>query len=188
MVELEKYIDDFNLLVSVVYDTHQGNPPQSTRGDVKYLVKLVQENSQLDYNQFALEKEEVEANLRCWWVGYVKAYARQKPGIHIRQYIIRRSLFDLRDWYLHEMRIRSSGPIYVPKKAQVYEIDLGYLLTGESTSALSALTAYERFLIFLKFNRGMNTLRIAKLLQRKRGTVAVQMKETLNKVRRIIDG
>lgn len=183
MDEFSKYSDDFKLLVNAVHETYLGKPPCSSRKDLAYLIQQVQTATNRRINNFFLEREEVEQELACMWLLFLRSYRSSKTSLTLKQYLIRRSIFGLRDWFLREMSVPSfSLPIALAPLFQ-FDLDLHFLLRGESWRPLVPLNAYERYLIYLKFVEGKDMLHIAKSLQKDRKTVSKQFKETMETIR-----
>ena len=185
MTEFEKYSDDFEELVDAVYQTYLGKPPLVHRKDLIGLIKEVEELARKARDSLNLSRDEIEQELACMWVYFIKSYRKSNPKLHIRQYLIRRSVWGLRDWIRKESGVLYRAPTSTPEKVPGFQLDFSFLINGETWPPLVSLTAYQRYLIYLKFVEEKDILRIAEHLQKDRHVVSRQLEETLQTIRRI---
>ena len=185
MTEFEKYSDDFEELVDAVFKAYMGRPPVVLRKDLTGLLKEVESLARKPSSSLNLSRNEIRQELACMWVSFIRSYRRSSTKLHIRQYLIRRSIWGLRDWIRKESRILRKAPASTPKEVPVFRLNFSFLLEGETWPPLAILTAYQRYLIYLKFVEDKDILRIAQHLDKDRHVVSRQLNEALQLIRRI---
>ncbi len=180
---LDTYQDDFKELVDTVEVAYQGNPLHFSKPHLKALYSSLTDNR----SGPTIDREDIEQQLALLWLKYAKGYHESKPSIHLRQYLIRRSVWGLRDWFNMEMKpipyyllLLPPQEEYLPKP---FKLDLGFLLYGTRFYPLSILSSYERYLIFLMFKEERTILEIAKAVQKSDKTVSKQLRNIINKLR-----
>lgn len=185
MTEFDKYSDDFEELINAVYQAYLGKSPVVHRRDLAGLVKEVKELARRPGNSLDLSRDEIRQELACMWVSFIRSYRRSGPELHIRQYLIRRSIWGLRDWIRKESRVLRRAPTSPPREAPAFQLNFSFLLEGETWPPLAPLNAYQRYLIYLKFVEDKDILRIAQHLHKDRHVVSRQLSDTLRLIRRI---
>lgn len=185
MTEFDKYSEDFEELVNAVYQAYMGKNPMVNRRDLAGLVKEVQELARKPGSSLNLSRDEIRQELACMWVSFIRSHRRSNTELHIRQYLIRRSVWGLRDWIRKESRILCKAPTSPPREAPAFRLNFSFLLSGETWPPLAPLNAYQRYLIYLKFVEDKDILRIAQHLHKDRHVVSRQLSETLRLIRRI---
>ena len=80
--------------------------------------------------------------------------------------------------------VRYAPNLEETKKAKPpFNLDLQFLLNGTDYFPLSELTAYERYLIYLKYKEGKTIVQISQVVQKERHTVSSHMKKATEKLR-----
>lgn len=181
-----KYSDDFRRLVNAVYETYIGYPPEESRKDISRVIYEADTLARLYPYSFNIEKEDVEQELRLMWLRFYKSYYKNEVHITLRQYLIRRSAWGLRDW-LTSQKHTSRGTYlgFFKEERPKISLNLEFLLNGESWLPLTCLSAHQRYLIYLKFVEDKDILGIANHLQKDRHVISRQFKETINSIRRV---
>lgn len=146
-----------------------------------YLYRLICSMNKIS----CIDDSDVVQQLYLIWLKAIKNYRISKPNIRIRRYLIRMSVWGIRDWLQAESNIPLSGPRKEPEEEQDYPftLDLSFLLYGSTYHPLQGLTDYERYLIYLKYVEGKHIFAIADHLQRDRGLVSKQLTTIHNKLR-----
>lgn len=193
----KKYEYEFNQLVYTVKRTHQGHGVYNNLWYVQALHKSLKKVYKKQHNQMPLLKEDIEQELRTLWLEYVKLWELNKPPVKLGTYLLRRSVWGLRDWVSSQVRFVTESPEYTCEKDfavhiigidrpdDLFKIDIGFLLHGCSMFPISELSPYERYLILLNFKEEKNILEIARTVQKDRGLVGRQLKAVIEKLRRL---
>jgi len=111
-----------------------------------------------------------------------------KPRTSKKAFLIRVSIWKLRDWYTKEIKL--SQPVFMtnylePKEEYhlPFKLNLKFLFHGTSFFPLSTLSSYERYLIFLRYKENKTLQEIADIVQKQRKVVAKHIKNTIYKLR-----
>lgn len=177
--EFIRYMTDFNRLYHIVSDAINGIDQYLYEGN--YLYQLV---SEMDVTT-TIEDADIVQELSVIWLKAIKNYKKSKPNCNIRQYLIRMSVWGLRDWLQRESNIQMTAPIeeQEEQEEQPFTLDLPFLLYGSIYQPLQALTDYERYLIYLKYVDGKHIFEIAEHLQKDRSIVSKQLYAIHDKLR-----
>jgi hypothetical protein len=134
-----------------------------------------------------ISKEDISQQLALMWHQFFLTYKEKRPDIRLRQYLIRRSIWGLRDWLLTECKNKTHilEDIYYTNEPVVYdfEINFKFLIIGSDHLFLNDLTAYERYLLFLKFKEDKTIKEIASLTQKHNETIQEHLTKIFNKIR-----
>lgn len=179
---LEQYHSDFNELVETVYSAYKKK--ELVSNNKAHLSILYSALYYIDIYEF-LSKEDIRQELSVMWLKYIKVYATTKPKVHIRTYLIRRSVWEIRDWF---HKLARKKPIEIlPKEESLHNfdftIDLQFLLYGDKEGMLKDLTSYERYLIFLRFKEDKTIPEISFMVQKTSETVADHLSKILDKIK-----
>ena len=169
---LERFEYEFNELVDVAYNTYwEGDVLLKEKFSVVLHDTLVRS---LDTKKrtFQLTKEDLKQHLSLLWLTYYQQYRSKKPETSIKGYLLKRSIWGLRDWLSYETNIVTEcyNPI-TPEYESEFKIDLIFLLEGTDYSFLKELSPYERYIIFLKFKEEKSILQMSRILQKDRRVV-----------------
>ena len=185
MDELNRFRQDFKELVDTAYAAIRKKEKAVNKQHLSVLYNSI---SYLDIRQF-VTKEDVEQELRYQWFLAIRSFQKTKPSVHIRTYLIRRSLWSLRDWARSLSLIKTHDHFIdnIPDTTETthydFRLDLKFLIHGTEFTPLASLTPYERYLIFLKFREDKSTLEIAEMVQKTYETVYEHINEIIAKVR-----
>lgn len=184
MDEFEKFREDFKQLVDTTYCALHKKQKTYCRQHLSVLYSSI---FHLDIREY-IAREEIEQELAFIWLKSLKAYHTSKPNVHIRQYLIRRSLWGLRDW----LRTIAARPIEIPytdlpeeveTQEKKFNLDLKFLVYGSDYEPLVQLTPYERYLIFLKFKEDKTILEISHIVQKHYETIYEHLNQIFAKIR-----
>jgi hypothetical protein len=183
---LETYRSDFNDLVETSYRALYSLKPYSDKTPLITLHRYLSEYS----DKTKIEREDLSQQLACLWLKYSADYDARRPAIHIRQYLIRLSVWGLRGWVKRQAHLEKlPAAFFLPEekkeKDPYFNLDLKFLTQGTSFYPLSELSAYERYLIFLKFKEKKTILEIAYIVQHADDTVVIQYRDLMRKLRRL---
>ena len=170
---LQYFKNEFDELVSVAYGAYW---ELDTFPKNKFSIALQDAISDtlLDKKRtFNLTREDLEQQLALFWLSYTKQYhsKKTKPGTSLKIYLIRRSIWGLRDWLRQEINIVTEEYRPFEEKLEIdndFKIDLMFLFHGIEASLLKDLSPYERYLIFLKFKEDKSILQMSYILQKDR--------------------
>lgn len=187
MDEFERFREDFKQLVDTTYCALHKKEKTYSRQHLSVLYCSI---FHLDIREY-ISKEEIEQELAFIWLKSLKAFQESKPNIHVRQYLIRRSLWGLRDW----LRTVAARPIGIPfeditvEEKEIpqspFSLDLKFLIYGTDFEPLMTLTPYERYLVFLKFREDKTMLEIAHMVQKNHETIYEHFNQIISKIRSI---
>ena len=108
------------------------------------------------------------------WLTYYKQYnlKDKKPETSLRSYILRRSIWGIRDWLKYELSIVTEEFRTEEEESEIgFKIDLMFLLQGAECVLLRELSPYERYIIFLKFKEEKSILQMSRILQKDRRVI-----------------
>lgn len=183
MEELQTYKKEFNALVGAVHSASLGIEPINTN---RYALVLYDEIKNIP--SLPLEVCDIEQELRLCWVIFVRKYNDRKPEITLRQYLLRRSIWALRDWYKHVQKPsseshrvgRDSGKQEFP-----FKLDTRFLVEGSDLFPFTLLTPYQRYILYLKYKENKSISQIAKLVIKTRKTVSLELRRLLKNLRSV---
>lgn len=181
MEELQLYRREFNSLVAAVRSASLGEEPSHK---TKYSIVLYDEIKDVPVTA-PLEVADIEQELRLYWFIFVQKFHQSKPEITLRQYLLRRSIWALRDWYHWAMK--PAGPSHVKGKTLKnefpFKLDILFLVEGSDLHPFSLLTAYQRYILYLKYKEKKSTSAIASMVLKTRKTVSLELRRTIKFLR-----
>ena len=137
-----------------------------------------------------LSKKEIRQELFAMWVQFSKEFEENKPKIHLRQYLLRRSIWALRDWISGQCNQQFLPLTFAPGATQEdmtpdfgFILDYKFLVYGTGWYPLCLLSPYERYLVFLKFVEEKSIVEISYIVQKDRLTVKKQLDEIIEDFR-----
>ena len=180
---IDKYKSDFDELVDTLIDGYYHRPLAIQKEHLRFLRNSLKEKR----SRVPLERDDVVQELSIKWIQFEKKFNKTKPKIHIRQYLRRRSVWFLRDWFNRQMKKITLHPIYEEdsfiNNTAPFTLSLRFLLYGTSYRFLSDLSPYERYLIFLRYKLDRTILEIAYAVQKDDITIERHFKKIFNKIR-----
>ena len=136
---------------------------------------------------FYLTKEDLNQHLSLLWLSYYKQYTskEKKPEVSLRTYLLRRSIWGIRDWLNYETNIITEDAYYTKNELVEtgFKLDLKFLIEGTDFQLLSVLSPYERYLIFLKFKEEKSILQMSFILQKDRRIVKKHFDLIMQKIK-----
>jgi len=178
--------EDFDQIVDAVYNVYCGEPQSSFSSHISYLY-----NSLNKYEpSILLDKEDISQELAMRWYRFIEEWYQTKPIFDFRKYIIRRSIWAMRDWYNFRVaRDPKQFKIdieFIPEEPQEqkFKLDIVFLLYGTNIEPFTILSGYERYLLFLKYKEEKNTLQIANIVQKQRQTIDTHLSQVISKLQR----
>lgn len=186
---LLRYRKDFDELVTVVVAVHNGLPVPARNNHQKKLARDLKELKRKYRSNFSIDKKDIEQELTLMWYQYAGQFEDRSPKVRFKRYLMRRSIWGLRDWYKDQVKCQSHTAMFITGADQTtdfpFKLDLSFLLYNVSPEPLNMLSPYERYLIFLKFTEEKNILEIASVVQKDRGVVSRQLDDVITKLRRL---
>lgn len=178
---LNKYINDFNSIINITYYSVRACPVVSLKG-WRHTLHTYVINTISKYGEILpLSKKEIRQELFLMWIQFSQEFKKYQPKIHIRQYLIRRSVWALRDW-INAQCNQQFIPVSLvsdkqPKDIQDFGfmLDYKFLVYGTGWYPLCLLSPYERYLVFLKFVEDKSIMEISYIVQKDRLTVKQQL-------------
>ncbi len=173
---LQRFRNEFEELVSVTYDTYWERDVFPKNKFSIVLQDTIAEALSDRERTFNLTKEDLEQQLALLWLSYYRQYTskKDKPETSLRGYIIRRSIWGLRDWLKYEVNIVTEEYAIPEAEKEIedeFKIDLMFLLHGIDFILLKNLSPYERYIIFLKFKEDKSILQMSHILQKDRRVI-----------------
>jgi hypothetical protein len=187
----KKLRKDFNELVKITYSTYWNLSVDPQKNYSTYLRRILEEVLKDKECTFNLIKEDLEQELRTLWLSYQRQYKinNYELNITLRSYIIRRSVWDLRDWVKRHVNIISVDPNLEieeeNKNILDFKLDLMFLLRGTNHGPLKYLCGYERYIIFLKFKEEKSILEMSKILQKDRRIIKKHFDLIIEKLKKV---
>ncbi len=147
-----------------------------------------------------LEEDDIYQELVCLFIEKIlKKYHRvHEPGfvrgVNFVNYMTKIFRFRVKDW-CNEMilhKLQSEGTIEDCEiqvhdiKNDVEELTLNWVVSPTS-EAFKQLTGYQRYIIYLKYVKGLSTGEIAKLLNKNRDFICQQVRNTERQLRQTLD-
>jgi len=184
---LKRFENEFNELVSVTYDSYW---ERKVFPKDKFSVVLRDTITNALINKkrtFDLTKEDLEQQLALLWLSYYKQYnsKEDKPETSLKSYIIRRSIWGLRDWLKYEVSVITEN-FMIPETEvpeSEFKIDLAFLFHGVEFTLLKDLSPYERYIIFLKFKEDKSILQMSHILQKDRRMVKSHFDSIIKRIK-----
>jgi hypothetical protein len=184
---LKRFEDEFNELVNTAYDTYWEQDPFPKEKFSVVLKTTLTEALIGKERTFNLTKEDLEQQLSLLWLHYLEQYnsKKNKPGTSVRSYLIRRSIWGLRDWLRYELNITTEEytPFHEEEVDSEFKIDLMFLLKGTDYHCLKGLSPYERYIIFLKFKEDKSILQMSYILQKDRRVIREHFNSIILKIK-----
>lgn len=189
MWEIEqKYKSDFDELVETTIAAHHKLPIDLIKPHLLYLYKCL---CILD-NTFTYTRDDIIQQLRLIWFELFNKYNKTKPKIHIRQYLIRCSVWAIRDWMIKDMSIVSSFKVkdaedHFSLSEPEFKLDLHFLFYGSDYELIKHLSPYHRYLLYLIYTKDQSILEVASKIQKDRSIVSKDFKVLLQKLKERIN-
>ena len=187
MSVLKRFEDEFNELADVAYNAYW---EREVFPKYKFSVVLEETIIKALKNKnraFNLAKEDFEQQLALLWLSYHKQYDSKENKLEtsLKSYILRRSIWGLRDWLIYESNIvtKEDMSVELEKVRSEFKIDVSFLLRGTNFALLKNLSPYERYIIFLKFKEDKSILQMSRILQRDRRMVKNHFDSTIERIK-----
>lgn len=174
----QKYQKEFREMSDGVFDIYQ-NIYSGTESHLNYL----KNNTTTQRSIYSLNREDLNQQLKLIWLELEQQFELNQPKVSLKTYLIRMSTWIIRDWFNHEMKILYTQNLEPPPEELPFNINIQFLYLGSDWYPLSNLTTYERYILYLKYNKEMTIQEIAFKLKRDRGLVGIQLHSILNKIR-----
>lgn len=171
MRELELYKVDYENIITTVLEAYQSLPLSIQCNYCKVLYKSLTS----ERTNFIFEEQDLRQQLSLIWIELVNKFNKNKPRIHLRQYLIKCSSWIIRDWFKHQMLTRSNDKIQTESFPLPFTLDVNFLLNGTNYFPLNTITPYERYLLYLQYKEEKNISQIAYIVQHDRLTITRQM-------------
>lgn len=162
-------------------------------GNIKYpwigycnwmIQELGRLSTEVNANILSIDVEDIKQAFIEIWLGAYEDFVENKPCASIRNYMIRRSVWGMRDWYIKEMNILMKLPYnYYLEEDPPFLLNLNFLLYGTEIEPLNLLSPYQRYLIFLQYKEEKTIFEIADIVQRDEKTIRYQINSILNLLR-----
>ena len=184
---LEKFSNDFKEFVKVTYNTYWELPVIHRKKFSKALEEIIINSLKNEERIFDLNIEDLKQEIRFFWLKYEKQYNEEevKERISLRSYIVRRTIWDIRDWIKKHNKIIKIDydEVNVNDEYTEFKLNIRFLLKGTNFKLLKNLSPYERYIIFLVFKEEKNMLEMSKILQKDRRIIKIHYHKILEKIR-----
>lgn len=137
--------------------------------------------------QDIIDKYDLAQQLQLIWLKAKLAYKNSEcSNSCYESYLIRLSVWGIRDWIIKQVHIVTTYPYYYfTKESPRFLLNLNFLMHGTKIFPYSELSPYERYLIFLHFRDERTIVEIAYIVQKNRNDVAQCLHQTIEKLRRL---
>ena len=184
---VEQFESEFNEFIDVTYKTYWNEDVLPRQNFSSTLHKTLKKSLGNKKRTFDLTKEDLEQHLSLLWLIYEEQYNHKdkKPDATLKTYIIRRSIWGLRDWLSYEINIVTEeyNPRLDEEIEKEFKLDVLFLLEGSECFLLKELSPYERYIIFLKFKEDKSILQMSYILQKDRRVVKKQFDSIISKIK-----
>jgi len=181
----QRYEIEFQELVRTAYTI---SCKRSIKSDDKFsnaLAKMMLGVKHLSRTK--IDKRDIEQQLALLWLEWHRQYREKKPRTDLKNYLLRRSVWGLRDWLRREMagsKGFSLATLKANSRQNKHILDLYWLLKGDTEDGpLYMLKAYERYLLYLRHVCGYTIGEIAERVFKSRGTVRLSLVKIISKIR-----
>jgi len=184
----ELYQEEFDILCDTAYRLSQGARIPHPQYYAKMLQRIAEEVPRR--NSFSIARQDIEQQLELIWFEAVLSYSEIKSKTTLRSYLIRCGVFGLRDWLWDHFKSLDKEPssgVCEESLEASRELSLVWLLCGTKEQPWCRLTSYERYLIFLRYARGLTINEVAKLSRTGRDKVMNRLKRVKQKLRRVFN-
>jgi DNA-directed RNA polymerase specialized sigma24 family protein len=190
MNAFDEFRSDFDIIVRTCFAGWHKNILRDSRPYTSYLYQTILEVSRTSSHHFRLYPEDIEQQLRVIWLEAIQSFEKSHPRIKLRQYLIRMSIWGLRDWLRKEGHVVLIGPNWPDTwpNIPIFSLGLGFLSLGSDWAPLASLTPYERYLIYLQFVDDKSILQISRIVQRDRHSISEDIEAILAKIRGKLNG
>jgi len=165
-----EYRSDYEDLVEAAWRAYTARPIPSTKGHIRAIGRCISADL---YGQ--LEEEDFRQQLAMLWTDYYAQYVQNKPNSRLRSYLLRRSVWGLRDWLQGIGHETDEIGRYDPATSSW---DFSWITTTDLP-----LTKWEKYLIYLKYGQEKSINEIAEILQKDRKTIRTRLEEIFGQLR-----
>jgi len=141
-----------------------------------------------ELNNICIDNElaDIKQEFFLLYIQYENKFDQRPQKSSFKSYITRRVTWGIRDWLVQRSQVVNHYSYYyfIEEKPE-FVLDLNFLLHGTKIFPLSALSPYERYLIFLHFREEKSILEISRIVQHTRKTVQKRLDTALLKLRRL---
>lgn len=174
-----KFEKDFNQIADTTYLAYTDkNLPSNTP---LYLIKWAQKIREIPrLNHFIFERGDLIQQMVMLWICYEQVWNTGKHGHTTKKaYIIKRTLWDIRDWLIQEGKVMDRDLEYKPDISEEDDEKYGmeWLCYGGA-----GLAPYERYLVYLMSSQHLTVKGIADVVGRSHHTVAKDLSEIISKM------
>ena len=184
---LNKFPKDYNEFIDIIYNAYWSLPTIHKEKYSKALESMVLNVLEGRKPSFDLTLEDLKQEMCFFWIKHEKDYMKNKErkNISLRSYIIRRSMWSVRDWLKRHNSIVKTDIINKTedRTAVGFKLNLRFLLEGSNNRLLKDLSGYERYIIFLVFKEEKNMVEMSKILQRDRRAIKNHYEKILERIK-----
>jgi len=191
LATVEKFNKEFEAIVKLTYCTYHQIPIHPVKKWQVVLCQYVKKVRAKLPKSYLLEEEDIRQELLLMWLVFIGDWKNNRPNVRLRTYLLRRSLWGIRDWLRYQALSVHTPLNLLPSDAadsnqeSAFYLDLKFLLHGTSFFPLSTLSAYERYLIFLKFKEDRNIIEMSYAVQCDPKTVRKRLHSTITKLSKL---
>ena len=172
---IDKYYTDFHLLVETAWRAYNH---KSLTNRKKYLLEwgnMIRDIPRR--NRWKIDRKDIEQQLYLLWVKYHKDYLCDKQVSHIRSYLIRRSMWGLRDWLTLQANVVEKNNPSESFEREDKQMSLLDIFGGRED-----LTIYERYILYL-YTNNYTINHISDILGKHRNTISKEL-EVISQIER----
>jgi len=178
MHPIYKYNKEFLRFVEITDKVHRGKYIRILNGYEKTLVDKLKAIPR--HNKFSLQKEDIYQQLAYIWQRLLTNRQHKDQGE--RAYLLRLSIFELRDWY---QKLMSSLDHDIESEPVIELQDPDFSIHWVFFGHLANMSKLEKYIIFLRFNKGLGIKNISKITHSSLRYVTEVLQSILEYFRRI---
>lgn len=177
-----KYGEEFETLVRTAWRAYTGifveseSSPGYSRG-LSEAIRVIPKTAL----RRGVEEEDLRQQLSLFWILYHDQFRKNRPRSRLRSYLLRRSIWGLRDWLRENDLLRPSDDSLgsTEGRQETPEVNFSWILETDLP-----LTAWEKYLVYLKYAQEKSINEIAQILQKDRKTIRTRLEEIHEHIRR----
>lgn len=133
---------------------------------------------------YLLEEEDVRQELTAMWIEFLGQFYQNNPRCSLKQYLIRRSLWGIRDWVAKGIRYTTDSGEYEPVTYQqdTVQTELEFLIMSGDSEIFGMLTPHERSLLWSIYVGQLSVSEVSTKITRDPATVRKQVGQIIEQL------
>lgn len=181
----DKYADQFEELVTAAWKVYLGQTVYSDKGYVRALIEALESIEKRRLDKPPLDREDFEQQLRLFWWEIYTAFNTNDPKSTFWGYLLRMSVFKMRDWYEKEWKTLDRELVPPDFKVETPCDMFRWVVKGTMVYPWSRLSGFERYLLYLRYDQDYSMAKIGDMLGYTRQTISNRLERAVDKLRSI---